>query len=412
MSQCIKMAILGDIHFGNKSRCKEFSIPNISNHTPVLTELSFKDATINILKDYKPNYIVIPGDITSTGSPLEFRYFQRILDEIKHATALSDDKILSCLGNHDLDWRVSSIISEDLKDNPAEQNNANEAYQILSSYIANLFFKTPNFSKTGPIPYSGIIENNEIVCFVLNTAHKSCKRNDKLYYGELGLEQLEWISKSCENYSSDPRWKIMIFHHHPKEYKWPHPFKDTSVLSEGADIIDVAWKYGVDAIIHGHRHHPQAESLLINRLVRDKPLVFICTGSLSVDIEHRKEIPNSLHFLELNKSPRENDSHIILRNFEYSQGDGWIPIRKNTKITPLDPEMLFYKFISESELSSIVRSYLNESNIARIPKWRDLNFGLRSLSLESLDSLVKETFSATHDICGEANNGYFCIPKE
>lgn len=75
------------------------------------------------------------------------------------------------------------------------------------------------------------------------------------------------------------------------------------MLEEGSSFLDVAGQNGIHLVLHGHRHHPKAETTFKNGW--DHPITFVFAGSLTVNSAHRSNgyIPNILHIIELTETP-------------------------------------------------------------------------------------------------------------
>ncbi len=213
--------------------------------------------------------------------------------------------------------------------------------------------------------------------FVLNSGW-CCTRDQAFSHGKLDEDQFEWFASSLINYDKDNRWKIVLMHHHPFNYTFPVPIVDISTLEEGSRFLDIMGEKGIHLVLHGHRHHPRAETFQKNGWPH--PVTFICAGSLAVNSAHRSsgEIPNTLHIIELSQSP----GVLTLYNYQYTSAEGWIPIRNNCPETPLDAEMMLGKLFNEEERNQAIL------NLTTIPdrelEWKDLDESL----IKSFDFLL------------------------
>ena len=75
-----------------------------------------------------------------------------------------------------------------------------------------------------------------------------------------------------------------MLHHHPFNYPYPTLGRDISLLDEGAELLDISGKAGINLICHGHRHHPKAHNE--QRDDWKNAITFICAGSFSVNAAH------------------------------------------------------------------------------------------------------------------------------
>jgi predicted MPP superfamily phosphohydrolase len=169
-------------------------------------------------KNIKPKYLLICGDICNKGKIFEssillIKALQKILNINKQRTFI-------CPGNHDIDIKEREISKEYM-------NRINEL-TIPNNCIIT---ETVNLINNKEDNFSLLIANS---CFHNN--HK---------FGEIDLEEFK---KKIEmaNMSN----KILMLHHHIL----PIDRNDNSHLSNSYGLIKIFDKFGLNYIIHGHRH--------------------------------------------------------------------------------------------------------------------------------------------------------------
>ena len=332
----MRIALISDIHYGEFSRTAEFAVPGEPIKDENVGGESLKDSTIKLLKENQVEYLCVAGDLTSKGSPQEFTFCEKLIVEIADAINIPREKILLGLGNHDVDWKISSLYNtfDSTKSGfPLEQ--VKEKYRKIAAHAAMLNIETiPASQNCGPAPYSGVFENECFVMFVLNTGWY-CTDDQIFSHGKLDKKQLMWFEAEAKKHKSTHKWKIILMHHHPKSYSYHVPSVDISALEEGSELLEIAGENGIDLILHGHRHHPRAETTIMTGW--KKPITFICAGSFAVNASHRSggEIPNTIHIIELTAET----GVLNLYNYQYAQAKGWIPINNNSQEIPLDHKM-------------------------------------------------------------------------
>lgn len=361
----MRIALISDIHFGKNAVNTEFSFSGESldlaetkNAKPLFAGM------VEILKRENPDYLFVAGDLTSSGNPLEFKYCHKKIAELANDIGVGIDSIVFCLGNHDLDWRISDI----KKDHPdtyikEDTDYIEDFYQRLSYSVPDMIGLSETIPSTAcnkyEIPITYIAEYDDCVVFVLNSSHKSA-RDQKYKHGCLSAQQLDWFLNAVIEYKDSNKKKVVLLHHHPFNYPFPLPELDISTLEEGADIVKICGENGVDLVIHGHRHQPQAKTYYENGWM--KPVTFICSGSVAVNANGRQHgIPNTFHLIDF-KSP----SSILLKNYSYSAIEGWNPT-VNSKTTPVDGEMLLGKVITPEVAKAI---------IAELPKNEEIPYDM------------------------------------
>ena len=68
---------------------------------------SLKEGLIDVLKRETVDYMLIAGDLTSTGSPHEYTHCQNVLRDISSKAGIKSQNIV-LVGNHrSIDWRMT-----------------------------------------------------------------------------------------------------------------------------------------------------------------------------------------------------------------------------------------------------------------------------------------------------------------
>lgn len=360
----VKIVLLSDIHFGKDSRCSDFVIPGQKLDNEVVGAISLYGGLETKLIEYKPDYIICTGDLTSSGKPLEFKYCLEKLYSLAEKASVSRENVIYCIGNHDVDWALidHSTKKEEYEElnrefNSEESSFLNNYYSSIThswlqhmQYIANVEPYINLFSSVGPIPMTGLIERNDLNIFVLNSGFL-CSSSQEIIHGKISTAQLEWLESELKKKADDKKWKIIVLHHHPFVYEYPIVLPEYSTLEEGPQLQRLCGLYGVNLVVHGHYHFPRAETK--RKSGWNNPVTFISSGSLSVNEAGRLngDIPNTFHFIQLEEYP----SLIKLITYEYTLGSGW---EESTyrNVLPLDHEMIFGELtINDDEAKAIIR---------------------------------------------------------
>lgn len=389
----VRIALISDIHFGLYSRTAEFSVPGEPIQDENTGEVSLKNSLISILKETNTQYLCIAGDLTSVGSPQEFAYCENTVISIAQEAGISQDNIIFGLGNHDIDWKISELYAS-YKDHSSDfpHELVKDKYRRIAASAplinTSSIFK---FNSIGPAPCSGVVENRDFIMFILNSGW-CCTRDQAVSHGKLNVDQLTWFEESLKRYKSDQRWKIVLLHHHPYVYSYPTPIFDISMLEESGLFLDVAGKNGIHLVLHGHRHHPRAETTQKNEWIN--PITFVCAGSLTVNSEHRSngDIPNTLHIIELT----DEVGVLKLLNYQYSPAQGWLPIKNNCPETPLDSKMMFGKIFNTDEINRSIQ----DLSVNEVLRWEKLDECLRFRTTNDLNQRITERLSDTHKMIG------------
>ena len=377
----VRIALLSDIHFGSLSAVSDFTVRGDSINEVRNAKPHF-EGLVETLRPYNVKYIFIAGDLTSTAAPHEFYFCQKKIFELASLLEVEHSDVVFTLGNHDVDWEISKIIK--LKKQEKFEIETNEyivnSYHKLAHSVAEQHIPIREFDMIFGAPYSGLIETTEIILYVLNSGWQ-CMDDQSYYHGKLSINQLKQFEEAAQAKASSSKWKIILLHHHPQNYVYPIPTAEISTLEEGSELIDIAGRYGIHIILHGHRHHPIA--FTEERTAWRSPISFICAGSLSVNSLHRNngEIPNTFHILELDNVPNS----LNLLNFEYKSNFGWKPFTYQEGVR-LEKLMRLGEYYDQTVIDEIINSFPFEVPI----KWEMVDSRLKYSLYENICTRIKE----------------------
>lgn len=406
----IHIGFISDIHFGKLARTKEFAVPGCEIKDKSESSSSFKEGMIKVFSEHKIKYLFIAGDLTSTGSPQEYYYCEKKILELAQDIGLSPDKIICCLGNHDVDWSISSL-AETVNNEEMDLCTLDiirDKYQLISANTGKICMKSlVNTNMIGwEAPFSGIWAGEDFIAFILNSGWYSSK-SQKVSHGKLGKEQLMWFEGEVRKYTDDKRKKIVMLHHHPFNYMYPNPVADFSAVEEGSELLEIIGTNGIDLVLHGHRHHPRAITKMENGWKH--PVSFVCAGSLAVNSEHRSdgEIKNTLHIIGIN----DNSPTIELYNYQYTNATGWSPMEAIDDInTPMDYRMYMGKIYTEEEMKNTIMSYrTNEFMSFEMEK---MDESLRYIRMKDLQKKMIQYLGDSHEIHHTTENKILIVRKD
>jgi len=258
---------LSDLHFGIEKSDGDIYKVDVDRQTKALKSL------INTLKDdtkvplnWKPDVVVISGDIGWTGSSEEYERYREIflLPLLKEFSNLSEEKIITCPGNHDI-----------IRDNAEgfERPHSNPKLEIgpitrnsIKKGRKNHFLDYVNFFCNGnpqklvmPLRFE---EWPWLRFLILNSAW-DCRDNQDEGVLRVGLELLEEISSDID---INNETVIALFHHpHTEIYdydiidkikvsrKWLH-ISEREPETESARCFSVFIDDIADFILNGHIH--------------------------------------------------------------------------------------------------------------------------------------------------------------
>jgi predicted phosphodiesterase len=403
-----RIAIFSDIHFGKFSRQTSFSVPGEETQGHGRDAYSLEEGLINLLKEKKPEYIFIAGDLTSVGNPQEFYYCEKKILSIAQKTNIKVENIICVLGNHDIDWNITRLAEQEsyAKASGEVKSLVKNKYRLIAANCArqNMEQLGKNYGKEGSAPFSGVVEKEDFVAFMLNSGW-CCTHDQEFSHGMLQDAQMNWLKMNATYYKEDERVKIILVHHHPFNYTYPIPGSDISSLEEGPELMQIAVENGIDIIIHGHRHHPRIQTVLINGA--KKPITMICAGSLSVDSPYRNngEIPNTVHFLDIDIMSKSQ----VVYNYKFTGATGWVPIGESSPETPIDSVMKVGKIFPQDTVKAAIEKYKTCGSMEL--KWEQLEECLQFMPCKDLNQNFRDVLKGTHTIAGKFPDNVVLLKK-
>ena len=399
-----RIGIISDIHFGILSRTNELVVPGEEVQDNTIGAAPLLEGASEIFKQHSIDYLFIAGDLTSVASPQEYYYCEKAVVDFATMCGITTDNIIFCTGNHDVDWQVVNLAQGCKSKDSKVKEIVAEKYQRIAAATGVHIISDMIKPQNGIVPFSGVVEKERFVVFVLNTG-LFCSNEQKVSHGKLGERQLNWLKDSLERFKDDTRDKIVLMHHHPVNYPYPILVWDPSLIEEDSDFTKIIGENDVTIVIHGHRHHPRVKTALETNWKH--AVVFLCAGSFSVNADHRLggEIPNTLHILELTNS-REK---YILYNYQYASGIGWKPAQFNDSTMPLDYKMQVGKVVSDETACSLIKNY---EHLKRPLNWEDLDDDLKYLPVEKINKLFRSVLKPNYSVIGKFPEEVVVLPDK
>lgn len=386
--QELTFLLLSDIHFGASSFSPDFALEKNPPKHQVSGAVPMKASLIEVLSGNDFKTILVSGDLTSTGGPSEFDACVKVVQEIAGNLSVPGENVFFAFGNHDVDWRISRLGTE-------EGQVPDHLYFRIAGAVGPIFIQNKFSYKDGPTPGSGVFERNEFILYIINSGF-FCSNNQNYRHGFLGSEQIEWLKCAITKFRGDPRWQILLLHHHPHNYSYPTHTEDISCLQEGAELLDLIGQSSLDIVCHGHRHHPILYTMMRNGW--RAPVTFVCAGSLAVNAVERRlgEIPNLFHVVNLNSRTDSDAAKGTVKSYRYITSKGWIPIEYSAEV-PMEPIQPFGSIATETEqredAQRMIAALLKmnpDAFFVDLPPFFSLPYSLQCMSSHKLNALIRE----------------------
>lgn len=385
-----KVLVLSDVHYGDLAHLNSFgkSTPSTDDE---LKEVA--NSVVSTLEGEKihVDYIFVLGDLTSRGSPGELQDVYRFLTILRDLLLLSEDEVFITYGNHDVDWKICNI--------DAISSGYIDAYCKAAAQLGGIFAPPGNYTIDGPVLGSGITRLEGIDLISLNSGIE-CYSSQDVKHGKLGNVQFDWIENELKKHLRENATKIIILHHHLINLPYSIPVYDLSAVEEGANIVDILGKLGVDMVLHGHRHHPIVHTTL--RSNWEKPITFFCAGSFGVCASERASgrLPNTMHVVEIESNSGNKNLEGVIQSFELNMASEWIPLGPK-KTEYLLNQMQWFgapdaKNKASEKVIEILTSGVDKVSAGayfQLPDYESLPICLRCISYDELSKLFQSEAS-------------------
>ena len=188
------LLILSDIHFGSLSGHADFGISDDPPKHVLSSAVSMKTSLVELLSGRTIDCILVPGDLTSKGTPTEFSECHAVLQSIASHVDVPPENMLHTFGNHDVNWRIAELDGDPL-------------YAKAGVLLGSVMAPPVPHDFPGPVAGCGVYHRNDCRVYALNTAIENTP-SQRYQHGKLGLEQLQWLQQfpGCWNSRENERF--------------------------------------------------------------------------------------------------------------------------------------------------------------------------------------------------------------
>jgi UDP-2,3-diacylglucosamine pyrophosphatase LpxH len=341
------VAILSDIHVGPLARTRDLC-PDKSS--PIIDD-NFLDKFRRFVTSlpWKPDYLVLPGDLTETSAAAQISIADTLLTTCLNAFALDPSRVLFVPGNHDVEWAVLA----DAHDHIGKQrryDRLRDPRSVIAKVLSNC---AGNILET---PYLATWDYPDLLTVGFNSSWHD-NPTEALHHGRIELDQLEALAALLKKLDlSKRRPRLFLVHHHPLQYQNVIAGEsDFSTMQNSDALLSLLSDSGFDFLIHGHIHQPRFQTLS-----RDghPPLSLLSAGSFSYMLPRAWEgrVNNQFHLLRI-MGRHSATGHLkgVVHSWSYYVGAGWTESKKRDGIGSHEP---FGAYPDSSELDRALDQHL------------------------------------------------------
>lgn len=228
---------LSDLHFGGDHGYR-------NNGGPTLPPQSLAEK-IAANPRFKPACLVVSGDLTTGGQHSGLLEARMFLDKLVALLNLDRDAVVVVPGNHD-------ILLDDFELTRDYRNEQDFRDQL------HVFYE-----RSTELERVHDIRDSWGRHYVIGTVNSSRPRHkETLDYGYVGIDRSAPVFETvhiCAELAREAAWTAVVLHHHVLPgplVEEPEAKRPVSMTLDAGELVSLAQRWGVQALLHGHQHLP------------------------------------------------------------------------------------------------------------------------------------------------------------
>jgi len=408
----MKLLVISDLHVGPKARAQDFSTapedmacrntPDYLNEFEDLVDKSQLAVT----------HILIAGDITQSATYEEFDKAAENIQKLAKILNVEQNKIFFVPGNHDGNWedeRVSIANKEPRTLSISKKYSNIKEHPFFYNLLNNAKFKGMFTS-----PFGSIWMDEDLVVVGVNSSANDLATND-LHHGSVNLDDLDILKSQLSELDSSGRLKVLITHHHPKNYAdRTFPENDCSIMQNADCFLRFATENEFDVIVHGHKHIPRFD---IHSDANNFPIVTLSSGSFSASLkDYHNGVGNFFHIIDVEGNCPTNKNILgKVISWAYFDNNGWITADNSRDY--ISHEEFFgdvrNKNVLKDEFRSEIKDHLLENDYFRWSNFLIKKPEMKYCNLNLRENAIKEIcLEECWEYCPMKNGSDFMIMRE
>lgn len=258
------------------------------------------DSLIKEVNDYKPEYLVLTGDLSYNGEKDSLLELKKKLDTIN-----KDTKVLVIPGNHDC-YSVNPFYIENDEIKYQHGVTYDEFKEIFSNYG---YIDAYSYDEYSLSYIYELDESNWILMLDTNNTEYNYELSSNIIGGFIEEKSLEWIENNLKYASKNNINVISATHHNLLVHS--EVFKTSYTINNYESLLNLYLEYGVKLNLSGHLHIQSIAS----EIKEDKYVYDIASGSLL-------DYGNRVGVLDIYSNAYDYKSHkikFIDESFDFNQ---------------------------------------------------------------------------------------------
>ncbi|HLY62300.1 MAG TPA: metallophosphoesterase [Terriglobia bacterium] len=266
----------------------------------------------------RPNYVVHSGDFVNKATSRNFvKASQRLRSLFANAGIDMKRSLLAIPGNHDV-----KVL--------AQEDRYWGRLAGFNHFLKLLFGETDYRSRKQNFV---VVDQERKLCFFCLDSTLKHKRG--IAEGMIGQSQWDWFKRKYETLMKiypdfDGFVKVVALHHHPHPIKAGGQEQFMTLLDSGT-AIDIFQAYGVNVVLHGHKHFPH---ILKHHYNGDRHYIVIGAGTATCPfLEEQSGEGNSFNLLRM----RLDANLLSIERWKANNDKEYVPVPPAPIMHPLFP---------------------------------------------------------------------------
>lgn len=359
-----RIAVVSDLHVGRSARCKDLCPytdtlhPHVSGWDEFGLEYAGKeDGYLEQFLEFlgrgptHADYLIVGGDITDSGQPLEVKGAASAIERIAAALEVPQQRVFFVPGNHDSDWNVLDLYDPTdfrFAQRYAPLRNPEWRFGSPGGYVG---------AEALDEPYCSVFQDDRVLVVGYNSSWNDA-RERKLHHGLISPDHMTRLGRQLDGIAADPALvKLFVLHHHLHPYPRPNPADsgpEVSIAARGGELLALLDQYHFDFLVHGHLHYPafQVTSLASGNLIG-----MLCAGSFSCEPPRHSlgQVTNYFHLVDVqDRHPVSSSIQGTVYSWAYQPAGNWIPAWRS-RLCGLDSRCAFGEYVMPGQLKELLR---------------------------------------------------------
>ena len=252
----INILHISDLHFGTKK-----------NEDKTRYSKNFVKEFIGEFSNTQIDYLIVSGDISNESKKMEYDEASEFLNKVVTDLKIPKRKVLICMGNHDISWRIL----EDIEDEGGtDLYKRKEKYTNFEKFYNDFYNEEGRRFKTDSIFVEIPDDSQQILFLGVNTCYRESNHKED-HYGCIDKSSFEtYLYNMNSKYKGYV--KCLVMHHNPMDLAdEEHNFKNWREI----DHSGLGYPF---VVFCGHIHSSDGESQVFSD--DDDAIHYISVGSL------------------------------------------------------------------------------------------------------------------------------------